>query len=103
MPGDGGQQDRCAAGLRLLHRRGARRRLEADADALEEYGYHLGLAFQAIDDLLGIWGDPATTGKQTWSDLRQRKKSLPVVAALAAGRLRVRALWANCWRRTQES
>ncbi|MDX3238348.1 polyprenyl synthetase family protein [Streptomyces sp. ME03-5709C] len=58
---------------------------EADADALEEYGYHLGLAFQAVDDLLGIWGDPAATGKQTWSDLRQRKKSLPVVAALAAG------------------
>jgi geranylgeranyl diphosphate synthase type I len=38
-----------------------------------------------VDDLLGIWGDPASTGKQTWSDLRQRKKSLPVVAALAAG------------------
>ncbi|MFF0434077.1 polyprenyl synthetase family protein [Streptomyces sp. NPDC004327] len=55
------------------------------ADKLEEYGYHLGLAFQAVDDLLGIWGDPDATGKQTWSDLRQRKKSLPVVAALAAG------------------
>lgn len=55
------------------------------ADALESYGRHLGLAFQAVDDLLGIWGDPAATGKQTWSDLRQRKKSLPVVAALAAG------------------
>ncbi|WP_198422524.1 polyprenyl synthetase family protein [Streptomyces sp. QHH-9511] len=55
------------------------------ADKLEEYGYHLGLAFQAVDDLLGIWGDPESTGKQTWSDLRQRKKSLPVVAALAAG------------------
>ncbi|MEW2049343.1 polyprenyl synthetase family protein [Streptomyces sp. NPDC051445] len=55
------------------------------ADALEKYGYHLGLAFQAVDDLLGIWGDPEATGKQTWSDLRQRKKSLPVVAALAAG------------------
>ncbi|GAA2474962.1 polyprenyl synthetase family protein [Streptomyces sp. NPDC059506] len=55
------------------------------ADALEDYGHHLGLAFQAVDDLLGIWGEPATTGKQTWSDLRQRKKSLPVVAALAAG------------------
>ncbi|HZX38971.1 MAG TPA: polyprenyl synthetase family protein, partial [Streptomyces sp.] len=50
----------------------------------EKYGYHLGLAFQAVDDLLGIWGDPVSTGKQTWSDLRQRKKSLPVVAALAA-------------------
>uniref|UniRef100_A0AAU2UYH1 Polyprenyl synthetase family protein n=2 Tax=Streptomyces TaxID=1883 RepID=A0AAU2UYH1_9ACTN len=55
------------------------------ADTLEAYGYHLGLAFQAVDDLLGIWGDPDATGKQTWSDLRQRKKSLPVVAALAAG------------------
>ncbi|RFU83165.1 polyprenyl synthetase family protein [Streptomyces triticagri] len=55
------------------------------ADVLERYGYHLGLAFQAVDDLLGIWGDPEATGKQTWSDLRQRKKSLPVVAALAAG------------------
>lgn len=58
---------------------------DATADALEKYGYHLGLAFQAVDDLLGIWGDPESTGKQTWSDLRQRKKSLPVVAALAAG------------------
>ena len=55
------------------------------ADSLETYGYHLGLAFQAVDDLLGIWGDPEATGKQTWSDLRQRKKSLPVVAALAGG------------------
>ncbi|MFC7303600.1 polyprenyl synthetase family protein [Streptomyces monticola] len=57
---------------------------ERTADTLERYGYHLGLAFQAVDDLLGIWGDPEATGKQTWSDLRQRKKSLPVVAALAA-------------------
>ncbi|MCP9963162.1 polyprenyl synthetase family protein [Streptomyces somaliensis] len=55
------------------------------ADALEAYGHHLGLAFQAVDDLLGIWGDPESTGKRPWSDLRQRKKSLPVVAALAAG------------------
>ncbi|GHJ41860.1 polyprenyl synthetase family protein [Streptomyces sp. TS71-3] len=55
------------------------------ADTLADFGYHLGLAFQAVDDLLGIWGDPQATGKQTWSDLRQRKKSLPVVAALAAG------------------
>ncbi|MDT3395865.1 polyprenyl synthetase family protein [Streptomyces sp. B1866] len=58
---------------------------DATADTLERYGYHLGLAFQAVDDALGIWGDPVATGKQAWSDLRQRKKSLPVVAALAAG------------------
>jgi geranylgeranyl diphosphate synthase type I len=54
------------------------------ADALAAYGQHLGLAFQAVDDLLGIWGDPRSTGKRTWSDLRQRKKSLPVTAALSA-------------------
>jgi geranylgeranyl diphosphate synthase type I len=53
--------------------------------ALRDYGVELGLAFQAVDDLLGIWGDPSTTGKPAWSDLRQRKKTLPVTAALAAG------------------
>ena len=55
------------------------------ADALESYGYHLGLAFQAVDDLLGIWGATEVTGKPNWGDLRQRKKSLPVSAALAEG------------------
>jgi geranylgeranyl diphosphate synthase type I len=58
---------------------------EATVGALRDYGRHLGLAFQAVDDLLGIWGDPATTGKPAGSDLRQRKKSMPVVSALAAG------------------
>lgn len=57
---------------------------EDTADALHAYGEHLGLAFQAVDDVLGIWGDPHTTGKPAFGDLRQRKKSLPVVAALAA-------------------
>ncbi|MFI6095718.1 family 2 encapsulin nanocompartment cargo protein polyprenyl transferase [Lentzea sp. NPDC051213] len=47
------------------------------------FGRHIGLAFQLIDDLLGIWGDPAVTGKPVHSDLANRKKSLPVVAALA--------------------
>ena len=51
--------------------------------ALTEYGLHLGLAFQAVDDLLGIWGEPAITGKPVWSDLRQSKKSIPVTAAFA--------------------
>ncbi|MCU1488921.1 MAG: polyprenyl synthetase family protein, partial [Acidimicrobiaceae bacterium] len=35
--------------------------------ALDCFGMELGLAFQAVDDLLGIWGDPATTGKPAWS------------------------------------
>jgi geranylgeranyl diphosphate synthase type I len=53
--------------------------------ALGDYGAHLGISFQAVDDLLGIWGDPASTGKPVGSDLLARKKALPLAAALAAG------------------
>ncbi|MFJ1457535.1 polyprenyl synthetase family protein [Nocardia wallacei] len=53
--------------------------------AMERYGHHVGLAFQLVDDLLGIWGEPEVTGKPVWSDLRSRKKSLPVVWTMEAG------------------
>lgn len=56
----------------------------AQVEHLGGFGVHLGLAFQHVDDLLGIWGDPAVTGKPVYSDLRCRKKSLPVVAALTS-------------------
>ncbi|HEU5158577.1 MAG TPA: polyprenyl synthetase family protein [Streptosporangiaceae bacterium] len=52
-------------------------------DGLWRFGMHLGLAFQLADDLLGIWGDPRIIGKPAGADLRRRKKTLPVVAALA--------------------
>ncbi|MHA6800330.1 family 2 encapsulin nanocompartment cargo protein polyprenyl transferase [Bounagaea algeriensis] len=52
------------------------------AQHLRAFGANLGLAFQHVDDLLGIWGDPAVTGKPAYSDLHGRKKTLPVVAAL---------------------
>jgi geranylgeranyl diphosphate synthase type I len=48
-------------------------------------GERLGLAFQARDDILGVWGDPARTGKPAGADLARRKASLPVAAALDAG------------------
>ncbi len=54
-------------------------------NALRRFGVELGLAFQAIDDLLGIWGDPGQTGKAIGNDIRQHKKTLPISAALAAG------------------
>ena len=56
---------------------------ERTVDALAEFGSHVGTAFQAIDDLLGIWGEPARTGKPVGSDLSQHKKTLPVSIALA--------------------
>jgi geranylgeranyl diphosphate synthase type I len=54
-------------------------------EGLAGFGEHLGTAFQLVDDLLGIWGTPDVTGKPVLSDLRSRKKSVPVVAALCAG------------------
>jgi geranylgeranyl diphosphate synthase type I len=51
--------------------------------ALSVFGAQVGLAFQLVDDVLGIWGDPAVTGKSIYSDLRSRKKSLPVSYAVA--------------------
>lgn len=70
-----------ACGLGALAGGGER----AQVEALRGFGQHLGLAFQYVDDLLGIWGDPATTGKPARSDLVNRKKSLPVVATLTSG------------------
>ncbi|MFB7719820.1 polyprenyl synthetase family protein [Nocardia sp. NPDC056100] len=55
------------------------------AAQLRAFGRHLGTAFQLVDDLLGIWGDPRATGKPVGSDLRSHKKSLPVMAALSSG------------------
>jgi geranylgeranyl diphosphate synthase type I len=53
--------------------------------ALDGFGRQAGLAFQLIDDVIGIWGDPRHTGKPAGADLAARKKSLPVVAALTSG------------------
>jgi geranylgeranyl diphosphate synthase, type I len=54
------------------------------AGNLAAFGMNIGLAFQLTDDLLGIWGAPEVTGKPVGSDLRARKKSMPVVAALTS-------------------
>jgi geranylgeranyl diphosphate synthase, type I len=58
---------------------------EKAVTALADFGRHLGLAFQLVDDLIGLWGHPERSGKPVGSDIASRKKSLPVVAALAAG------------------
>jgi geranylgeranyl diphosphate synthase, type I len=72
----------CATALGALFAGGT----ETQTATLRDFGFRLGLAFQHVDDLLGIWGDPEVTGKPTYSDLRNRKKSLPVTAALGASR-----------------
>ena len=49
---------------------------------LFNFGEALGLAFQIEDDILGIWGDEAVTGKPNAHDIWGRKKSLPIIHAL---------------------
>lgn len=56
----------------------------ATVAALGRAGRHLGIAFQVVDDVLGIWGDPLVTGKPVHGDLRERKKTLPVLLALGS-------------------
>jgi len=46
------------------------------------FGRQLGLAFQIHDDLLGIWGTQKATGKSAYTDIREKKKTLPILCAL---------------------
>ncbi|GAA2591197.1 family 2 encapsulin nanocompartment cargo protein polyprenyl transferase [Streptomyces lienomycini] len=71
----------CACAVGALYAGAA----EEDVEALDAFGREAGLAFQLIDDVIGIWGDPRRTGKPAGADLAARKKSLPVVAALTSG------------------
>jgi octaprenyl-diphosphate synthase len=51
-------------------------------DALRAYGYHLGMAFQMIDDLLDYAASSDVTGKPRGQDLHEHKVTLPLIAAL---------------------
>jgi octaprenyl-diphosphate synthase len=53
----------------------------AECAALERYGRHLGIAFQAIDDVLDLAGDPVATGKALFTDLREGKLTYPLIVA----------------------
>lgn len=47
--------------------------------AYRAFGENLGMAFQVIDDILGVWGAENETGKSASSDILTRKKTLPIV------------------------
>lgn len=70
----------------------------ATVQTFGELGRHLGLAFQIRDDILGIWGEEAKTGKPVGSDIRRRKKSLPIVYALERAQGQARATLEEIYR-----
>lgn len=59
---------------------------EADVEALGEFGRHIGIAYQAADDLLGLFGDERRTGKSVLGDLREGKSTIPIALAARSDR-----------------
>jgi len=53
-----------------------------DVSNLSSFGRNLGIAFQITDDLIGVMGDPKVTKKPVGTDLREGKKSLPILMAI---------------------
>ena len=70
-----------------------------NAKSMREFGADLGTAFQIVDDLKGIWGKEAATGKQQYEDIRGRKKTLPILYGMEKMRARdvkhIKALFAR--------
>jgi octaprenyl-diphosphate synthase len=71
----------------------------AEEQALADYGSHIGVAFQLVDDLLDFTASPTQLGKPVLSDLKEGKVTLPLIYALeaagnggSAGRRMVRAV-----------
>jgi len=89
-----------AAGLEAIHRAKTAALLSAACalggeaggaesevvDALADFGTHLGLAFQIVDDLLDVTGDPARTGKKAGADAARAKATYPAVHGIEGAR-----------------
>ena len=81
-------------------------------DALREYGFNLGIAFQLVDDLLDYTADQAALGKPIGGDLREGKVTLPIIFLLRRGGaeaddlirsvVRDRAVTPDQWREIRE-
>lgn len=94
---DGKTSSLMAAGCRL-----AALYCDAEPDevlAAEEFGRSIGFAFQIIDDILDIWGDPVVLGKPVGSDLQEKRYTLPFLISYRASaeeeRAEIRTLVGN--------
>jgi len=54
---------------------------EAQVEALRAFGREVGIAYQVVDDILGVFGDAAKTGKTVLGDLREGKRTVLIAAA----------------------
>jgi geranylgeranyl diphosphate synthase type I len=63
-----------------------------DVVNLSSFGKNLGIAFQITDDLIGVMGDPKITKKPVGNDLREGKKSLPILMAIKSAKGKNKAI-----------
>jgi len=68
-----------------------------DISNLSKFGRNLGIAFQITDDLIGVMGDPKITKKPVGNDLREGKKSLPILLAIKSAKGRNRKIILNAF------
>ena len=52
---------------------------EAELGNLQKYGYNLGVTYQLCDDIISVWGDKTETGKDNLADIREKKKTWPIL------------------------
>ncbi|MEM2759828.1 MAG: polyprenyl synthetase family protein [Nitrososphaerales archaeon] len=55
---------------------------ETDVENLSQFGKNIGVAFQIVDDLIGVVGDPKVTKKPVGNDIREGKKNLPILLGI---------------------
>lgn len=66
---------------------------------MSSFGRNLGIVFQITDDLIGVMGDPEVTKKPVGNDLREGKKSLPILVALETAKRNKRDAILECFGR----
>ncbi len=71
------------------------------AQSYRGFGEEIGMAFQMVDDLLGIWGKEEVTGKPAADDIRSRKKTLPIVYAMDQAPERAKAELMEIFQKSQ--
>lgn len=67
---------------------------------MSSFGRNLGIVFQITDDLIGVMGDPKVTKKPVGNDLREGKKSLPILVALETASQDKRSAILECFGRS---
>ena len=70
---------------------------QKDISNLSKFGRNLGIAFQITDDLIGVMGDPKITKKPVGNDLREGKKSLPILLAIKSAKGKDRKIILNAF------